>query len=151
MMNSSVDFALRELVRDIVRDELRIAVRELSQQPQVPSLPAAEARYLSAHQAAEIAGVTAATIRDWVRKGELRGSRAGRLLRIKNSDLESYLERALEPTKGAQDLDIDARVAEMLEEERTRCASCDHLQKLHQGMQCSARGCDCRRWTLRGS
>tara|TARA_R110002096_G_scaffold259030_1_gene452549 strand:- start:3275 stop:3709 length:435 start_codon:yes stop_codon:yes gene_type:complete len=141
-MNSSVDFALRELVRDVVREELRVAVRELSQQPQ-------EAPYLNAHQAAEIAGVTAATIRDWVRKGELRGSRAGRLLRIKSSDLESFLERALAPVETVQDVDIDARVAEMLEEERTRCASCDHLQKLHQGIQCSARNCECDQWLTR--
>lgn len=112
----------------------------------MPSPPRSEVRYLDAHQAAEIAGVTASSIRDWVRKGELRGS----LLRIKNADLESFLERALDPIEAAHDVDIDARVAEMLEEERTRCALCDHLQKLHQGMQCSARNCECTAWTLRG-
>lgn len=116
----------------------------------MPSPPRSEVRYLDAHQAAEIAGVTASSIRDWVLKGELRGSRAGRLLRIKNSDLESFLERALDPIEAAHDVGIDARVAEMLEEERTRCALCDHLQKLHQGMQCSARNCECTAWTLRG-
>ena len=102
-MTSSVDYALRELIRNVVRDELRSVVRELQEARPSPAVSPPDVRYLDAHQAAEIAGVSPASIRDWVRKGELRGCRAGRLLRIKSSDLESYLERAVEAGEMAVD------------------------------------------------
>ncbi len=44
-------------------------------------------------QAAEILQVTAAVVREWLKIGKLKGVKvAGRLWRIKESDLEAFLE-----------------------------------------------------------
>jgi excisionase family DNA binding protein len=46
---------------------------------------------LSTEQAAEIAGVTAKTIRAWTEDGRLRCSHRGRKLVIRRDDLDAYL------------------------------------------------------------
>lgn len=44
-------------------------------------------------QAAEILHVTAAVVREWLKQGKLKGAKvAGRLWRIRESDLEAFLE-----------------------------------------------------------
>ena len=70
---ASVDTALRELLREVVRDEVRAALQEFAEELKPRPDPAAAVRYLTADQAANVAGVSPASIRDWVRKGELRG------------------------------------------------------------------------------
>jgi excisionase family DNA binding protein len=44
-------------------------------------------------QAAEVLQVTAAAVREWLKRGKLKGAKvAGRLWRIKESDLEDFLK-----------------------------------------------------------
>jgi excisionase family DNA binding protein len=49
--------------------------------------------YLSAEDIAERLSVGSATVRSWLRQGKLKGVRAGRLWRVKESDLQTFLER----------------------------------------------------------
>jgi excisionase family DNA binding protein len=71
--------ALRALIKDCLREVLAES-----------RAPVAEG-YLSVNQAAELAAVTAGTIRDWVRAGRLPRFVAGRHLRVKRADLEALL------------------------------------------------------------
>jgi len=50
-------------------------------------------RYLSAEDIATRLNVSAITVRVWLRKGKLKGVRAGRLWRVKEKDLQAFLER----------------------------------------------------------
>ena len=50
-------------------------------------------KFYTAEQAAEILQVTAAVVREWLKGGKLKGTKvAGRLWRIKESDLEAFLK-----------------------------------------------------------
>jgi excisionase family DNA binding protein len=49
------------------------------------------ARYLRVAEAAEYAGVSAPTIREWVKNRRLRRYGAGRLMRVKQSELDELL------------------------------------------------------------
>jgi excisionase family DNA binding protein len=49
--------------------------------------------YLSAEDIAERLNVGSATVRKWLREGKLKGVRAGRLWRVKEIDLQAFLER----------------------------------------------------------
>jgi excisionase family DNA binding protein len=73
----SIELALRELVAQLVREELR--------------RQAGSAQYLSTGHAAELADVAPGTIRRWLREGRLRGYRAGRAVRVKRDELEQLL------------------------------------------------------------
>lgn len=70
---------LRNLVRDVVREEIAAASR------------APQSEYLTTRAAAELARVTTGTIQRWVSDGKLAEHRAGRVLRVLRSDLESFL------------------------------------------------------------
>jgi excisionase family DNA binding protein len=50
-------------------------------------------QYLSAEEIAERLNVGPATVRKWLREGKLKGVRAGRLWRVKENDLQAFLER----------------------------------------------------------
>lgn len=76
---------LVDVVREVIREEL--AVR-----------PALE-EYLSPARAAEVAEVTAGTIRAWVAEGRLGRYHAGRELRVKRADLERLLRGEAPGTK----------------------------------------------------
>jgi len=52
----------------------------------------ARERYLSAEDIAERLNVGSATVRKWLREGKLKGVRAGRLWRVRESDLEAFLK-----------------------------------------------------------
>jgi excisionase family DNA binding protein len=47
--------------------------------------------YLSTDAAAQLAGVHADTVRRWIREGKLEEHRAGRLVRVRRSDVERLL------------------------------------------------------------
>lgn len=72
---------LRELIRNIVRDEVRRAVAELAPRDE----------YLSTEAASALASVHPDTVRRWIREGKLGEHRAGRELRIGRADLERLL------------------------------------------------------------
>ena len=49
-------------------------------------------KYLSPEQIAERLNVSAQSVRAWLRTGKLKGVRAGRLWRVRESDLETFLK-----------------------------------------------------------
>jgi len=53
-----------------------------------------ERAYLDRRQAANIAGASVSTVDRWIRRGELSATRRGRIVRIKRSDLDSFLTAA---------------------------------------------------------
>ena len=49
-------------------------------------------KLLSVEEAAKILGVNEQTVRRWVREGRIKASKVGRLIRIKEEDLNTFLE-----------------------------------------------------------
>ncbi|MDQ3364345.1 MAG: helix-turn-helix domain-containing protein [Myxococcota bacterium] len=78
---STLERELRDLVREIVRDEVKRALSAVVQRDE----------YLSTINAAALAGVHPDTVRRWIREGRLAEHRAGRELRIRRADLETLL------------------------------------------------------------
>jgi excisionase family DNA binding protein len=72
---------LRAFIADVVRAELG-KTTEVDE-------------YLSTFAAAAFAKVAPGTIRRWVKNGKLRDHRAGRLMRIRRSDLERLLREGM--------------------------------------------------------
>ena len=108
-MTGQLEIALRELLRDVVRDELRIALAE--GRPRQAANPSSGSEpYLSITNAAQLADLAPNTIRTWIRDGRLPAHRAGRVLRVRRSDLEKFL--APEPAKHKK-VDIAARAREL--------------------------------------
>ncbi len=56
-------------------------------------MPESQERYLSPESIAERLSVKTATVTKWLREGKLKGVRAGRLWRVKENDLQAFLER----------------------------------------------------------
>lgn len=109
--SSGLDDVVAALVRKVVRQELAHFF-DSAMRPALERLSAAEKSkpsdaFFSAEEAAQRAGVTAATIREWVRTGKLAGYRAGRLVRIKVSELDLFL--ASGGAANVVDLDAEAR------------------------------------------
>ena len=77
---------LREMLRGIVREEVRAALVEAG-----TTSPDGDG-YLSVQKAAALTDVHPDTIRAWVRAGRLRGYRAGRELRVLRSELHHFLD-----------------------------------------------------------
>ena len=94
---SGFESELRELIRGIVREELDRALADAK--------PTDD--YLSTKAAATLASVAEGTIRRWIREGRITGHRAGRVLRLRRSDLEGLLhedrpEREISPEEMAR-------------------------------------------------
>lgn len=113
--DKTLDLAFRELVRDVVREEIRAALEK----PGPPPSANANGDYLSVGEAARVAGVAEGTIRSWCRQGRLVPYRAGRVYRVKRGDLEMFLRGS-----GVQAafVDLDARASELLARARKRAA-----------------------------
>ncbi len=107
-MAGLIDAALREVVREENR-ELRDMLQSLLDMLRTHPIPTAsdDPRYLSAEAAAQLAAVKAQTIQRWVRRGELRGYFAGRVLRVRQDELERYLARSPQASAGPTDADLD--------------------------------------------
>lgn len=84
---------LEEALRSLIRDEVRSAVRdELRTALEVRDLPRNGAdTYLSVAKAARVADVAPGTIRAWIRAGRIEPRRAGRVLRVGRADLERFM------------------------------------------------------------
>ncbi len=48
-------------------------------------------KYYSTEDVAEILGFKEKTVREWLRTGKLKGKKIGRLWRVKESDLEDFI------------------------------------------------------------
>jgi excisionase family DNA binding protein len=86
--------ALKEIVREAVRDEVRAAVRDL-----FPAAPPPASDYLTVQQAADLIKVTPATVREWIRHKKLPAACLAddgkrKEYRVRRSDLEAFLTRA---------------------------------------------------------
>jgi excisionase family DNA binding protein len=74
------------VLREIIRDEVRTVIRQ-----EMGNKPAAAGDYVSVAEAAQIASVQGQTIRSWIRSGDLTGYKAGRVLRVRRTELEAFL------------------------------------------------------------
>ena len=99
----SIDAALRDRVRDVVRDELRYLRAEILgwiQTHETPPPPANESsadELLTAAQVAEALQVVPGTVRSWIQSGALKASRPGngaqpgRTYRVRRADLDAFV------------------------------------------------------------
>jgi len=53
-------------------------------------------KYYSTEDVAEILGFKEKTVREWLRTGKLKGKKVGRLWRVKESDLEEFINNTEE-------------------------------------------------------
>lgn len=117
---SGLDSVLRELVRDVVREELRAHAARRCDGAGTSTVEsrATDATYVSTAKAAKLADVHPATIRDWVRRGLLQEHRAGRVLRVRCDELHALMDRF---KKGTDEVvDLDARADEILSKSKRR-------------------------------
>lgn len=92
--------SLEDTLRALIREELDALKHDLLAElrhahPLTPSANTPE--YLTTEDAAELARVTPATIREWIKSGTLRERRAGQKLLIKTTELHAHLAGDLEP------------------------------------------------------
>jgi excisionase family DNA binding protein len=145
-----LEAALRRVVADTVRGVLREELGGMLRDAltAAPGRHGEDDRYLSVKEAAQLVGVRAETIRSWLQAGYFPAYRAGRILRIRRVELESYLARKDE---GPPKLDPEAMAREILGRaaavDATRCKSCRHVPLMHSTGPCRARGCSCRKLT----
>ena len=101
----SIDASIREAVRDVVREEVRLVIRDEIAKLRGAMVGATKADagdYLSVAEAATLIRVHPATIRGWIREGQLPQHRAGRHYRVKRSELQAF---AASLSKTTVDLD----------------------------------------------
>ncbi|PRP98551.1 helix-turn-helix domain-containing protein [Enhygromyxa salina] len=89
---------IEDTLRTLLREEL-LAVKQDILAEVRRSLPSSDPtlEYLTTEEAAELARVTPATIREWIKTGALRERRAGNKLLIKASELHAHLAGDLTP------------------------------------------------------
>jgi excisionase family DNA binding protein len=119
--------AVLEDIREIVRDELRSAQQALLQaiadsarQPSTAITNPDE--QLTVEQAAEAMNVIPATVRMWIRQGNLRASRPpgisgapGRVYRISRADLKEFIEATQRNVQlGGSEADLRAEAARIV-------------------------------------
>lgn len=93
---ASLEDTLRALIReelDALKHDLLAELRHGLPPTRTPNTP----EYLTTDEAAELARVTPATIREWIKSGILRERRAGQKLLIKTTELHAHLAGDLEP------------------------------------------------------
>jgi excisionase family DNA binding protein len=97
-----IEAALRDLLRDVIRDELRYLREEIIgwiQTRESPALPkeSKPGELLTVGQVASALQVVPGTVRSWIQSGALRSSRpgngaqAGRTYRIRREDLDAFV------------------------------------------------------------
>lgn len=83
----TIEGGLRDLIADVVREEVKRALADVMRPDE----------YLSTRRAAAFAEVAPGTVRRWIREGRLVGHKAGRVVRVKRSDLEDMLKVGSRP------------------------------------------------------
>ncbi len=103
---SPLDDALRGAIRAELNTLFEEKIRPLLEAPSPKTAPARidAPLYVSPAEAAKMVGVTAGTVQAWVRTKQLRGYKAGRLLRIKVEDLHEFMNRSV----AGEVIDLDA-------------------------------------------
>lgn len=112
--NSTGDLLLR-LVSDAVRAVVREEMAGL--QDKIATLqPAAPVnKLMTVGEAATYAGVTEATIREWIKAGRLPAARAGNRWRIRPGDLEGVM---VAPLPGTTEAEVDQRAGAIIRDIR---------------------------------
>ncbi len=89
-----------DTVRSLIREELFELKRDLLAEIR-RTLPVTSAthEYLTTDEAADLARVTPATIREWVKAGALTELRAGQKILIKTSEIHAFLAGDLLPNE----------------------------------------------------
>jgi excisionase family DNA binding protein len=59
-------------------------------------------RLLAPKEAAKLMAVTSRTIKEWLRRGELTGVKVRNLWRIRESDLEQFIQRGIQKNSGSK-------------------------------------------------
>jgi excisionase family DNA binding protein len=90
--------AIEDTLRALIREELLALKQDLLVELRpTPAAGDQTPEYLTTEEAAELARVTPATIREWIKIGALRERRAGQKLLIKSSELHAHLAGDLAP------------------------------------------------------
>ena len=90
---------LDEVVRDLLRVEIRAVVREELALVRGPGVADAQTEFLTVKAAAKMTSVAVNTMRAWLREGGLKAYGAGRVLRIRRSELFEFLARPSAPAE----------------------------------------------------
>jgi excisionase family DNA binding protein len=105
-----MDTAIKEAVREVMNEQME-RLREA-----LASAPGRRAtdEFWPVRRAAQVAGVSPATVRGWIQSKRLRSYGAGRVLRIRRSEFEAFLtSMAKSPS---EPVDVDERVRAILAE-----------------------------------
>src|SRR3954468_5950568 len=89
----SIALPFDNAIRSMLREEIRAAVRE-ELRALLPELPASSTQgddFLSVKDAAKVARVCSATVRVWLRHGQLKRYGTARLPRIRRSELVRFM------------------------------------------------------------
>lgn len=86
--------SIEDTIREVVRAEVRSALREVFPDRGSAPSPTSDDGYLSIARAAELAEVHPDTVRGWMKEGRLARHQAGRELRVRRSDLHAFLAAA---------------------------------------------------------
>lgn len=113
-MSATFEDTLRTIVREVVREEFR--AHGLGSQPAAAHASTDTPAFVTTKQAAQIAGVHVATIRDWVQRGLLHDHRAGRLLRVERAELIAMMASA--QSNSSAPINLDERAEEILAKPR---------------------------------
>jgi excisionase family DNA binding protein len=89
--------SIEESLRKIIQEELASVKQDILLELRRSQVAAPIAMYLTTEEAAEIARVTPATVREWIKTGALRERRSGQRLLVSASELHAYLAGELLP------------------------------------------------------
>ena len=78
-----------------------------------------EERLLTPEEVASILAVSPKSVREWLRRGKLKGVKAGRLWRVRKRDLDTFLDLAVQTLESSQE-DLNEPLTE---EEKRKVAS----------------------------
>jgi excisionase family DNA binding protein len=103
-----IEVALRELLRDVVRDELRHFREEMLEAIRGRDRPSPKNEHnpdelLTVEQVAHVLKVIPDTVRAWIQSGALRasrpgnGTRPGRKYRVRRADLDTFVAASQRP------------------------------------------------------
>jgi excisionase family DNA binding protein len=120
----NLDAAMRDLIREIIRDEIRPLQEQLLFAIDIsvkrrPANELAEATFLTVEEVAATMKVTEATVRTWIKSGALTASRpsagekVGRVYRVCRSDLDAFIAGARSPVAQEHE-DIKAEAANIV-------------------------------------
>ncbi len=119
----SLDRQLRDLLDDalraqlpLIRAEVEAVVRHELDAAQVGGAHGAAGDLMTPTEAARVAGVTAETVRRWVRRGRLADHGVGRGVRVRRAELRALNDPA---PPSVEDFDLQARVDELLRRDAT--------------------------------